>query len=434
MKARDLALATLDEIELPNWPAGVARFPPNTPKQAHHQEDAELAQRIRIGVIENLLRINSIIEEYANRPIKKIDPLVLKIIGIALYQLLYLDRIPPAAAVDEAVKQAKAHSRMSATGFVNAVLRRATRERPPALPDAKKSPRDYAKLAYSHPPELFDRLEALLGTERALQFCRHSNVAPPTILRLLPGATKDLLHVGDVSIFAHRTPGFFVIKPTPHALLRQWSFDGIAQAQDITSAQVVDHCDMHGDMTVLDRCAGRGTKTMQLAERLGEAGRIIAIDADRGKLKGLEDVARHRRRKNVHWCCGTETNCADVRKFTPADGFDRVLIDAPCSNSGVLARRAAARYAQTDEAIASLQELQQFIIRDSVGAVKPGGLLVYSTCSVWPEENEHITQWILDNFANFTRIREKTTLPSIETEDPIAYHDGGFVSVFRRER
>jgi 16S rRNA (cytosine967-C5)-methyltransferase len=433
MKARDLALATLDEIELPNWPAGVARFPPHLPRQANHPEDSELSQRIRIGVIENLLRINHIVELYANRPLKKIDPLVLKIIGIAMYQLLYLDRIPPAAAVDEAVKQAKAQNRISATGFVNAVLRRATREKPPALPDPAKFPREYARLACSHPVELFDRLEKLLGTEQALQFCRHSNLAPPTILRLLPGATKDQLHVGDVSIFPHRTPGFFIIKPTPHALLRQWSFDGIAQAQDITSAQVVEHCDIQPGMNVLDRCAGRGTKTMQLAEKLNGKGKVIAIDSDRGKLKGLEDVIRHRRLSNVYWCCGKETDCADVRSMLPRDGFDRVLIDAPCSNSGVLARRAAARYSQTDAAIDSLRELQRYIIRDTVGFLKPGGLLIYSTCSVWPEENGEISKWVMQTFPNLTHLNECTTLPSIESEDPLDYHDGGYVSVFRRE-
>lgn len=433
MKARDLALATLDEIDLPNWPAGVARFPPATPRHANHPEDAELAQRIRIGVIENLLRINHIVELYANRPIKKIDPLVLKIIGIALYQLLYLDRIPPAAAVDEAVKQAKSHHRISATGFVNAVLRRATREKPPALPDPTKSPRDYARLAYSHPGELFDRLEKLMDAERALQFCRHSNLAPPTILRLLPGATKDQLHVGDVSIFAHKTPGFFIIKPTPHALLRKWSFDGIAQAQDITSAKVVDHCGIEPGMIVLDRCAGRGTKTMQLSEKVGESGKVIAIDSDRGKLKGLEDVVRHRKIRNVFWCCGKETNCADVRKFVPCDGYDRVLIDAPCSNSGVLARRAAARYSQTAEAIASLTQLQQFILQDSAGAVKIGGWLIYSTCSVWPEENEQITTWFTAKFPNFKLIQQATIWPSIENDDPLSYHDGGYAAVFRRE-
>lgn len=433
MKARDLALATLDSIDLPDWPVNVVRFPPRQPRQTNHPDDAELAQRIRIGVIENLLRLNSLIEHYAQRPLRKVDPVLRKIIGIGLYQLIYLDRIPHAAAVDEAVKQAKSLGRQSAAGFVNAVLRRATRDPAPPLPDPAIDPREYARLAYSHPPELFDRLEQLIGAEKALRFCKHSNLAPPTILRMLNGTVPAQLQVEGITFTPHRASGMFVVKPTPHALLREWSFKGLAQAQDPTSAAVLERCDIQPGQIILDRCAGRGTKAMQIAERLGRRGRIVAIDSDRGKLQGLEDVVRHRQIPNVYWCCGKRTADAQVSYVFPKDGFDRILIDAPCSNSGVLARRSAARYAQTAEALNSLKSLQQQIVSDTAPYLKPGGLLIYATCSIWPEENRQIVDWLMQSFPMLSLQEDRTTWPSIETDDPAEYHDGGYVAVLQRK-
>src|SRR5207248_7587282 len=163
MTARDHALATLDSLDLPDWPAH--SLPQRATRLAplRDERDVHLAARIERGVISNLLLLNHLIEHFAGRALKKIDPLVRKIVGIGLYQILFLDRVGAHAAVNEAVNQARRLGKQSAAGFVNAVLRRATREPMPALPDLAINPREHAGLALSHPPELFDRLIALLA-------------------------------------------------------------------------------------------------------------------------------------------------------------------------------------------------------------------------------------------------------------------------------
>ena len=163
---------------------------------------------------------------------------------------------------------------------MNAILRRATREPAPPTPGAAENPREHARLALSHPPELFDHLAALFGAADALRFCEHDQRRPPTILRLAPGVSIDALQADGITLTPHVHPGMVVVQPTPHALLREWSEKGIAQAQDPTSADVVEQCDLRPGISILDRCCGLGTKTIQMREKLGDAGQIIAIDPD----------------------------------------------------------------------------------------------------------------------------------------------------------
>jgi 16S rRNA (cytosine967-C5)-methyltransferase len=428
MSARDLALQQLDRLDLPDWPRGL--LAPSRKAHDGDSRDIELAARIENATIKNLLRINDLIAQLADRPLRKIDLLVRKIVGIGLAQMLFLDRIPPSAAVDEAVKQARRFGKTSAAGFVNAVLRRATRDSLPPLPDRQKYPRDYARLALSHPPELFDRLEKLLGISDALRLCEHNNRRPPTILRLSPGTSIEQLRGDGYTLTPHEKPGMVVIQPTPHDLLREWSSKGLAQAQDPTAAGVVDECDLQPGQNVLDRCSGLGTKTIQLRECIGETGSVVAIDPDERRIRGLSALVKARSFENIHIVRGAYV--ADAQAHVLSEGFDRVLIDVPCSNSGVLARRSAARYSQSDEILASLRSLQLEILNDSAPAIRPGGLLIYSTCSIWKEENELLVREFIDSRSEFELLRGRTTLPSFDTDDPAHYHDGGYVAVLRK--
>jgi 16S rRNA (cytosine967-C5)-methyltransferase len=428
MSGRDLALITLDRLDLPEWtPFSLA---PARQTRTPDPRDLELSARIESATLKNLLRINHLIEHLADRPLRKIDPRVRKILGIALAQILFLDRIPASAAVDEAVKQARRFGRTSAAGFVNAILRRATREPSPPLPNAADDPREYARLALSHPPELFDRLVSLVGVADALRICEHNQLRPPTILRLGPNVPFDALKADGVMITPHEQPGMVVIQPTPHALLREWSDKGIAQAQDPTSAAVVEHGDVRPGMCVMDRCCGLGTKTMQLRERVGESGSVVAIDPDPHRIRGLQSLVKARSYTNVHAIKGS--HLSDAAQHIPLDGFDRILVDVPCSNSGVLARRSAARYFQSSKQLDSLEKLQQEILTNTAPVVAPQGLLIYSTCSIWPEENEQMVEWFLQSHSQFTLLSQQTTLPSFHSTDPTRYHDGGYVAVLKR--
>jgi 16S rRNA (cytosine967-C5)-methyltransferase len=332
--------------------------------------------------------------------------------------------------VNEAVNQIRKVGKQSAAGMVNAVLRRAAREGMPALPAADVDPREHARTALSHPSELFDRLVELLGsTSDALKFCKHDNAPPPTILRLGSGvALRDLDAPDDVKLTPHEQSGMIVMQPTRAGLLREWSRRGLAQAQDPTSAAVVPQLDAQPGELVLDRCCGLGTKTLQIVEQIGHTGRVVAIDPSPARTNTLRMLLADRGITMVQvvqasWMRGLPSELRGP--------FDRVLIDAPCSNSGVLARRSAARFAQDEKTLASLIELQMQILDDTADHVRCGGMLVYSTCSVWPEENEQIVRRFVQEHTEFSVAHSESTLPSSDN-DPAHYHDGGYYAVLRR--
>jgi 16S rRNA (cytosine967-C5)-methyltransferase len=420
MNARDLALIELDSKSLPDWPAQTMR-PRRAPRQAVpiDPRDRSLADQITIGVVKNLLQLQFWIEHYADRPLKKIDPLLQKILAIGLYQLRYLDRIPSSAAVDESVQQCRRFGRTHSTGFVNAILRRSMRQPAPLAP---------MPIALSHPPELLDRLKSLLGEEPAVQFAHHNNRQPPLIVRIFSSAdSKQLLEPG-LALSPHQQTGMYVVANATHSILADWSRRGIAQVQDPTSALVVQQCDIQPGQKILDRCCGMGTKTLQLHEHLEKTGQIYAMDPNPIRCQALRDLLAARAIDNVgvvqsEWIKGLE-------KILPTP-FDRILVDAPCSNSGVLARRPEARYHQNPQSLHSLAKLQMNILNDSAPHVAPDGLLIYSTCSIWPEENQNQTAQFLTTHPDFILLKELTTLPSL-TPDPTHYRDGGFYAVLQR--
>jgi 16S rRNA (cytosine967-C5)-methyltransferase len=421
---RDFALLELDAKRLPNWPANSLkkRTPPEPPADSR---DRALAENITIGVIKNLLLLQHLIQHYSGKSLKSIDPPIQKILAVALYQLRFLDRIPASAAVDQAVEQTRRFGQSKAAGFVNAILRKATRDPAPPLP-SPNSPIDYARIVLSHPPELFTTLERLLGADEALKFSGHDQSEPPTTVRLSRGADPSALAAEGIVITPHEQSGMYVVTGAKRATLAQWAADGIAQVQDPTAAAVVAHLRAEPGQAVLDRCAGLGTKTLQLREAVGETGRVIAIDPAQPRCQGLQDLLDQRQITNV------TVHCAAWLKDVPnlPEHFDRILADVPCSNSGVLARRHEARYHQNPQALASLAKLQDQILEDSAPHLAPAGLFVYSTCSVWPKENEQRIQHFLARHSEFQLDHQETTLPSFD-EDPTRYRDGGYLAVLR---
>jgi 16S rRNA (cytosine967-C5)-methyltransferase len=466
--ARDFALLELDERELPGWESGLIRGrklgTPSDPR------DIALGDQIVFGVTKNLLFLQHLIEHFSGRSLSKVDPLVQKILAVGLYQLSFLDRVPASAAVDQAVEQARRFGRKSAAGFVNAVLRNACRGPAMELPDSARDPRLFAEVALSHPPDLFARLRDLLGDDRALQFCRHDNSEPPTIVRLFDGIDGVALQTDDaamrteapvrnadaparnadvparnaeaptnadasakaarVEILPHEQARMFVVRHARRSLLEDWAARGIAQPQDATAAGVIEHLDLQPGQRVLDRCAGLGTKTLQIQQRVGASGSVTAVDPSGPRCAGLRQLLRRRGIGNV-----AVFQAGWMKEIEPASRaqFDRILLDVPCSNSGVLARRAEARYHQDKASLESLRRLQLNIFEDSAPLLSIGGLLLYSTCSVWPEENEGIVREFLANHAEFESVGEQAIWPSFGTTDPAKYHDGGYWAAIRRK-
>jgi 16S rRNA (cytosine967-C5)-methyltransferase len=421
MNARDWALRELDMRTLPGWPPDLLRStdtsPPTDPR------DLALAEQIVLGTITNFFFIQHLLTDHSGLSIEKIDALLRKILAIGMYQLRFLDRVPPSAAVFQAVEQAKRFRGVRAGGFVNAVLRSATSRPDSEVPLREEEPREFAHWVLSHPPELFDRLTGILGIERALQFCEHNNRQAPTILRVMGNLdTREFI--------PHQQPGMFIVQGVKKEQLADWSRRGLAQVQDPTSAAVVYHLNLQPGQTILDRCAGLGTKTLQIRQWIGDTGKIIAVDPSNPRCQLLRQMLHERGITNIEvHTVGMLREIADKLPHS----FNGILADVPCANSGVLARRPEARFFQDARSLASLRELQKRILGDTAPLLAPGGRMVYSTCSIWPEENELQIGKFLERHRDFKLLHHRVTWPSFHTTEAQKYNDGGYVAVLTRE-
>ena len=433
MDPRDYAVLTLDDKRLPGLPRQA--FKRRSPVAPDDPRDRALAEALVTAVVKNLRLLETLVSGYAQRPITQIDARCRLILAVAVAQFKLFDRVPDHALVMEAVRQTRRLGEpglAKAAGFVNAALRRAVRdagdveEKLPPRGDA----RAYCEIVLSHPRPLVDRLFDLLGEADVVRFCEHDNATPPTLVRLIGDATIGQLDGETTTATPHNQPGIAVVTSAKAADFKRWSAAGVAQPQDATSAAVVPLLGVEPGMTVLDRCCGVGTKTQQLSEAAGEAGRAFAVDALGSRVSLLRRLAGERpsmanvTAKRAEWA-------AQFPEDWPKQ-FDRILIDAPCGNSGVMARRAEARYAQSPDSLADLPPLQAKILADTWPLVAPGGRLAYATCSVWPEENGRIIADFLAATPDAEAVEERAWLPSFATRDPVQYRDGGYVAVLAK--
>lgn len=428
MNARDEALWQLAQADLPGWTTPAAsKYRPS--QQNADPRDVDLAHAIYRTVVKNLGLLRHLVEHYAGRPINRIDPAVQMVLAIGIAQLRFFDRLPVYAVVDQAVNQTKRMKLGKAGGFVNAVLRRALREPAPKLP-TNADPQDYARIVLSHPPEIFQRMVRVMGADKALDLAARHNAEPPLIVRGMPPAREG------VTLTPHEKNGFTIVTGAGESLLAEWANAGLAQVQDPTSAMVVEQFDLGGAKLILDRCCGVGTKTLQLARAAPQA-TIVAMDTALFRVEALNLSIENAGLTNVQAVRAGEVNqLRHMRVLQTPSGelaqFDRILIDVPCSNSGVLMRRPEARYRQSNAALASLRDLQRHILLDTLPALAPGGQLIYSTCSIWPEENEEQVQWLVQQVPGLRLVSTKVTLPSTSPEARV-HHDGGFYAKLVKE-
>lgn len=425
--ARLLALAQLDQRSLPGWePLSIRR---DLKPKSIDPRDLDLADHVTQGTIKLLLLLQRLTREYSGRKLSQIDEPVQKIFAMSLYQMRELQRVPTHAIVSDAVELTKLVGHRSAASFVNAVLRKAAADNAIGRPLSTRNDAERAEQEFSVPKELFTRLAAIYGSPRALELCSTFNAEPPLLGRLIGNSTIEDLRAQGIEAQPHEQAGIVVLPPLRREQLRELSDSGVLQIQDATSASVIEALDLQAGHVVLDRCAGRGTKTQQIFERVGESGRVVAMDISKARLRSLEQLVQRRQITNVF------IRLAGSVSELPAElrGYDRVLIDAPCSNSGVLSRRPEARYHQDARDQEELLATQIQILRDSAEVVSPGGRLLYVTCSIWPEENESLVRAFLDQDNRFELVASRTT--ALQTApSPSNYRDGGYFAALRRVR
>ena len=378
--------------------------------------DRRFCTELVYGTVKAGKSIDWIISQYINRPLKKIDPKVLAVLRVGMYQIFFLDRVPNSAAVNESVEIAKKIN-IGASKFVNAVLRSAVRE-----PDKAKFPTDDSAksiaLRMFHPEWLVKHWIDQFGIENTKKLCEINNTQPPLTLRTntLKINRDELitkLQAQGINSIASKFVDEGIICNNVTALdnLKELQ-QGLCQVQDESSMLVAHELGPKPGEFIIDCCAAPGGKTTHIAELMNNTGHILAVDIYEHKIKQIKSNAERLGIKII------ETMQLDAREIGEkfVGKADRVLVDAPCSGLGVLRRKADLRWKKPEE-LKELPTLQLEILTSAAKAIKTGGTLIYSTCTLEHAENEDVVNKFMERHNNFKLERMKTLLPHIDKTD-----------------
>lgn len=364
--------------------------------------DLGLATQLSYGTVQRVATLDHVIETLTGRPVAKLDKPVLAALRIGVFQLTFLDRVPAHAAVGEAVELAKRDAPRGA-GLVNAVLRRATREARPLVAKLEDETPAQAALAHSHPEWIAQLWFEALGPADARALMAADNESAEAVLRAntLKTTAPELLERLDTPA---RVDGDALILEAPFDTYSapEWE-QGLLMPQSRAAMAVGRLLDPQPGERVLDLCAAPGGKTTHLAALMRNEGQIVAVEVHTGRAGALTRTAARMGATIV------EVQNRDATERAHGT-FDRVLVDPPCSDLGTLASRPDARWrkAGRPEALAAIQ---QQILHAGADALKPGGTLVYSTCTISPSENEQVVSRFLDTHPDFTVDDLGTELP-----------------------
>ncbi len=373
--------------------------------------------------------MDAVLRRCLDRPGKKLDPGLREVLRIALYQILALDRVPDHAAVDQAVIQARHHFGSHTAPFVNGVLRNALRKREAVDPLPSQDAGPLAEY-YSHPLWLVVRWLEQFGPEVTRKILIHNNSRTPVDIRVnrmkaTPETVEELL--GREGVATETIP--FVPNCLQVAALRgpvrslPGYQEGFFAVQARASQMIAPLLSAEPGERILDACAAPGGKTAQLAEQMGNGGLIVAVDVDPIRL---EDTRQNLQRLGVR---SVELRCGDVSEPEFLSGlglFDRILLDAPCSNVGVLRHNPEVKYRLGPNDPTKFAERQLRMLVAAAAGLKHGGTLVYSVCTITTEETSGVLSRFLNNTDGYTLIPiDLTDVPSSKFVDP-----HGFFSTF----
>jgi 16S rRNA (cytosine967-C5)-methyltransferase len=409
--SRRISLSVLNRLDDSN------AFPQQLLHRAFQQEgklirkDRALATELVYGVLRWRGRLDWVISQLSTTPVHKIDPFVLNILRLGLFQILFLSRIPPSAAVNDSVTMTKDRQPLWVVRFVNGVMRTAVRRaKDIPLPDERDDPIQAIAVREAHPLWLVGRWVKRLGIEETRQLCEANNRVPPVTVRantlkvsrkqLMDSLKKQVGHITKTPL----APDGLSLRSLRHAITDIPSFkDGWFQVQD-EAAQLITHLlDPKPGETILDACAGYGGKTGHMAQLMKDRGSIEAMDSQSRKLNQLKESLA---RLGVSSVTAWHHDLSESIPIAHLSCFDRILLDAPCSGLGVLRRNPDAKWRKTETDLTRLQADQLRFLGCLAPLVKPGGHLVYAVCSLEPEEGEDVVQDFLKYHAQFVIDRE----------------------------
>ncbi len=370
--------------------------------------DRALAMRLAYGAVQRRATLDHLIEALAGRPVERLDAPLRAALRLGLYELCYLGGAPAYAVVSDAVTLAKADSR-SGSGLVNAVLRRAGREDARAQLEAlPEDTAEQAALKHSHPEWLARMWWEALGAQQARALMRADNEPAELAVRANTLVTDACALARSLPARTHgdrELPEALVLEePVDLHGLPQWGA-GELLAQSRGAMLVARMVDPQPGERVLDLCAAPGGKSTHLAALMDGQGEVLAVESNSRRAAQLARTARRMRAHNVRVAVG---DAAGARTDGP---FDRVLVDPPCSGLGTLQARPDVRWRASVQSIAEMAREQAAILAAGAAALRPGGLLVYSTCTISPAENERVIADFLYSRSEYRVEKLRQTLP-----------------------
>ncbi len=403
--AREIALLVLHRVETEgSWADRV--LDALLRKHSLPRRERALATELSFGTLRWRGKIDWILRQLVKGGIEPLTPWIRNILRLGAYQLIFCDKIPSFAAVSESVELAKKYGHSGVASLVNGVLRRVEKVSPPLPEETAES----LAVSYSHPLWLVRRWVARWGPAETEEVLKANNQVPPVSVRVNAlKVTREeleerLLEEGLSPVRGRFSPTSLRIAGSP---LSSRSYqEGLFQVQDEGETLVGELLDPRPGDVIVDLCSAPGGKTTHLAELMGNRGLIAAVDVNRARL---ELVMENCRRLGIDIVSGV---VADGRRFYVREKVDRVLVDAPCSNLGVLRRRVDLRWRMREEEIGQLVQLQRALLETGSGLVKRGGVLVYSTCTLEPEENEETVLGFLRSHPEFSAEQGTPFLPS----------------------
>lgn len=403
--------------------------------------DAALATRIVYGVLQNRALLDFYISAYCSQKPGHLQFPLQEILRIGAYQILFLDKVPDRAAVSESVELAKRCGRAQAAGLINAVLRKISMNKD-SLPEIpQRDEIQYLSIRYSHPKWLVKRLLGLLGRAETEDFLQADNAVAPLTIQVNPLRTNrddllsELIATGISAQFHPWVPDCLELTGTGDLTELPTFREGKFLVQDPAAKLVSVIAGVKSGDRMIDLCAAPGGKSFGAAMAMDDKGEVLACDLHENKLKRIREGA-----ERLGLTC-IKTFAADGQELRPEweSSADVVLVDAPCSGLGIIRKKPDIRY-KSPENLFTLTVLQAAILENAARYVKPGGTLIYSTCTILPEENEQLTDAFLAQHPSFSREKFRLPEPMGDVEGQLTLWpqrhqtDGFYICRMRREQ
>lgn len=412
LKARDIAVTALCKV---NNDLAYSNITLNNILKSSDlsKEDKAFATALFYGVLDRKITLDYVLEQSTKTPFKRVKPFTAEVLRVALYQIMYMDKVPSSAAVNEAVKQIKSSKEGYNSGFVNGVLRNIIRGSN-SLP--KGSDSLSLSVRYSCPEWIINEFINDYGTDTAVALLEASLETPPVTMRVNTQKTDKMSLQSKLLEKGIETN----IVPSVEALNLIGNNDiegneayklGLFHIQDLSSQYAINELKLKDGERVLDMCAAPGGKTFTMAECVGKDGEIVSCDIHEKRVSLIKEGAKRLGLENV------KTVVCDAMAFDNSLGlFDAVLCDVPCSGLGIIRRKPDIKYKpQTDFFI--LQKTQKEILNNAVNYLKSTGRIMYSTCTVRKKENKDIVKAFLEEHKEFRVLYEYTFMPQNDRTD-----------------